>query len=70
VPIVKFCEFQELEARNEDTLAKTHIRRGDAGVGMDIAHHLGGRLGHIMCSMGKWHILVLVPRYRPEKNFG
>ena len=45
VQIGEFREFQEYEAQNNASRAKTHTRRRDAEVGMVVAHHLGGHLG-------------------------
>ena len=44
-PKVDFRQFQEREARNDDSLAMPHIQRRCTVAGMEVEYHLGGRLG-------------------------
>ena len=55
MPKVDFRQFQEWEAQNDDSLATTHIQRRCAEVGMEVAYHLGDRLGALCDGLGKWH---------------
>ena len=45
VPKVDFRHFQEWEAQNDGSLAKSHRWRRHAEADMVVACHLGGRLG-------------------------
>ena len=54
-PRADFREFQELKARNDDSLSKAHVQRRCSEAGVVIACHLGGRLGMEFFGVGKWH---------------
>ena len=63
--IVDFHEFQETEARNEDSFAKIYIyrERSCTEADMVVAYHVGGRLGYGLWSSALVEMILPWPRF-------
>ena len=62
---VDFHEFQDIEARNEDSFAKIYIERRCTEADIVVAYHVGGRLGYGLWSW-RWVEMMLGRVFRGD----